>query len=169
MGWLQDTVDAIVDKLDFLPDPIVVILLAFSPIGEVRISVPVAMLVYKMGWGEAAVWSLIGNLAVGPVAGWLFPAIERGLRRTRRGTRWMDAMHARTHRKQGEAFAKWKAALIALFIAVPVPGSGAWTAVLVAHILGISWKEAWRYFYAGVAAATALVTVLVATGNLVWA
>lgn len=167
MGWFQDAIDATVDSMSWLPDPIVVLILAFSPIGEVRVSVPVAILVYNMGWGEAAVWSLIGNLAVAPAAAWLYPAIEKGVRRTKRGTRWLDKLYGRTRDKQAHKVAKWKEAAIAAFIAIPVPGSGAWSGVLVAHIFGLRWKEAWRYYYFGVAAATALVTILVSTGNSV--
>lgn len=168
MARIQDAIDAAVDWLSFLPDPIVVMLLAFNPIGEVRFAVPVAMLVYGMGWGEAAVWALIGNLAVGPVAGWAVPAAERLIRKSARGNRLMDRMHERTHHKQKAAVTKWKAAAIALFIAIPLPGSGAWTAVVVAHIFGIGWRDAWRYFYAGVVAATALVVVLVQFGWVAW-
>ena len=165
MGWLQDTVDGIVDSLSWLPDPIVVIILAFSPLGEVRISVPVAMFVFDMGWGEAAVWSLIGNLAVAPFAAWLYPAAERAIRRTDRGDRYIERLYAKTQARQGGTVAKWKEAAIALFIAIPIPGSGAWTGVLVAHIFGMHWKDSWRYFYAGVVGATALVTFLAATGR----
>lgn len=167
MGWVQESVDRIVESLSFLPDPVVVMILAFSPLGEVRVSVPVAAFVYDMSWGRAAVWSLIGNLAVAPAAGYLYPAIERGLRRWERGAAAIDRLYARTRSRQGGSVAKWKEAAIALFIAIPVPGSGAWTGVLVAHIFGMDWKHTWRYFYAGVVGATWLVTMLVYLG--LWA
>ncbi len=168
MGWLQDLVDRIVDDLSWLPDPFVVMILAFSPLGEVRVSVPVAMFVFDMGWGEAAVWSLVGNLAVAPFAAWLYPATERLVRRSERGERIVERIFAKTQAKQGEKVAKWKEAAIALFIAIPVPGSGAWTGIFVAHIFGLRWKDSWRYFYAGVVGATALVTFLTATGRAIF-
>lgn len=165
MGWLTDLVDATVSALDFLPDAIVVMLLAFSPLGEVRLSVPVGMLVYCMSWGEAAVWSLFGNLLVAPAAVWLYPRLEQLVRKWGRGDRFLDRVYARTHGKEGGRVERWKEAAVALFIAVPLPGSGAWAGVLLAHIFGMHWKHTWRYYYAGVAAATALVTFLVATGR----
>ncbi len=168
MGWFQDLLDQTLASLSWLPDPIVVMLLAFSPIGEVRVSVPVAIFGFKMGWGQAAVWSLFGNLFVAPVAFWLYPRIEALIRRWHRTEALLDRIYARTRGKQGKSVEKWQEAAIALFIAIPIPGSGAWSGVLVAHIFGLPWQKTWRYFYAGVAAATALVTVLVTTGNFVF-
>lgn len=168
MAWLQDAIDATVDALSFLPDAVVVMILGFSPFGEVRLSVPVAMLIYGMGWGEAAVWSLLGNLLVAPVAVWLYPRIEAGVRKWERGDRLLDRLYARTQGKEGRKVERWKEAAVALFIAVPLPGSGAWAGVLVAHIFGMHWRHTWRYYYAGVAAATALVTFLVASGQFLF-
>ena len=56
---------------------------------------------------------------------------------------------------------------MAAFIAIPIPGSGAWSGVLVAHVFGLTWKKAWSYYYAGVVLSTFLVTILVETGR--WA
>jgi len=159
--------DWFVALFEALPGPLAVIALAFSPVGEVRISVPVAILVYHMSWGEAVVWSLLGNLAVAPAAAWVYRAGERGLRRWERGARVLDRVYARTRSRQSARIERLEEAAVALFIAVPVPGSGAWAGVLVAHVFGLTWKKAWSYYYAGVVAATFLVTVLVETGR--WA
>jgi uncharacterized membrane protein len=45
-----------------------------------------------------------------------------------------------------------------------LPGSGAWTGLLVAHVWGMQPRRVWGPFYAGCTAATALATALVATG-----
>lgn len=157
----------ILEWLEALPPALVVVLLAFSPVGEVRISIPVAMLVYDMGWGEAIVWSLLGNLAVAPVAAWFYVQVERLLRRGERASRMLDRMYERTRTKNSARVERLQEAAVALFIAIPVPGSGAWSGVLVAHVFGLTWKKAWSYYYSGVVIATFLVTILVATGR--WA
>ncbi|MGB1586202.1 MAG: COG2426 family protein [Thermoplasmatota archaeon] len=160
MNWLVELVEGI-------PPAIAVMLLAFSPVGEVRVSIPVAMLVYDMGWGEAIVWSLIGNLAVAPVAAWLYVQLERILRRGEQASRWLDRLFERTRTKNSARVERMQEAAVALFIAIPIPGSGAWTGVLVAHVFGLTWKKAWSYYYSGVVIATFLVAVLVQTGR--WA
>lgn len=160
MSWL-------VDALTNLPPPLAVMLLAFSPVGEVRVSIPVAMLVYDMGWGEAIVWSLLGNLAVAPVAAWFYVQVERLLRRRERTGRFLDRMYERTRNRNSTRVERMQEAAVALFIAIPVPGSGAWSGVLVAHVFGLRWKKAWSYYYAGVVIATFVVALLVETGR--WA
>lgn len=159
MSWLE--------LLDGIPPAIAVMLLAFSPVGEVRVSIPVAMLVYDMGWGEAIVWSLIGNLAVAPVAAWIYAAAEKLLRRGERTAALLDRIYERTRNKNSKRVERMQEAAVALFIAVPVPGSGAWSGVLVAHVFGLQWKKAWSYYYAGVVISTFVVAILVATGR--WA
>lgn len=159
--------DWLVDLFLALPGPIAVAVLAFSPVGEVRISVPFAMLHHGMGWGEAVVWSLLGNLLVAPVAVAFYRATERILRRGTRSGALLDRMYERTRRKQSANIERLQEAAVALFIAIPLPGSGAWSGVLVAHIFGLEWKKAWSYYYAGVVTATFLVTILVVTGR--WA
>ena len=150
-----------------LPGPLAVMALAFSPIGEVRISVPVAILVYGMGWGEAIVWSLLGNLLVAPAATWLYRGGEKTLRRWERTGRGVDRVLARVRSKQSARIERLEEVGVAAFIAVPLPGSGAWAGVLVAHVFGLTWTKAWRYYYAGVVASTFLVAILVETGR--WA
>ena len=160
-------IDALLDALAAVPAPLVVMALAFSPIGEVRLSIPVAILHYDMGWGEAIVWSLIGNLAVAPAASGLYRAVERGLRHRERAAAFLDRLYDRTRRKESARIERLEEAAVAAFIAIPIPGSGAWSGVLVAHVFGLTWKKAWSYYYAGVVLSTFLVTILVETGR--WA
>lgn len=160
---------AVWDLLAALPPPLVVVVLAFSPLGEVRASVPVAMLHYGMGWGEAVVWSLLGNLAVAPAAAWAYPRLEAWLRRSPRIDAGLTRLTDRTRRRHGARVQRLQAAAVTGVIAVPLPGTGAWTGVLVAHLFGLRWRDAWMHYYAGVVIATFLVTVLVASGNWVFA
>ena len=141
-----------------------VIGLAFSPVGEVRASVPVGMLHYGMGWAEAFTWSLLGNLLVLPVAWCAYPRIERLLRRWRWADAGLDRLYARTRARSGKKVERWEEFAVALLIAVPIPGSGAWTGVLVAHVFGLTWRKVAPAFYVGVVGATALATALVQAG-----
>lgn len=159
-------IDWLVALFEALPGPLAVMALAFSPIGEVRVSVPVAILVYGMGWGEAIVWSLIGNLLVAPAATWVYRGGELLMRRWERSGRALERLYAKTRAKQSERIERLEEVAVAAFIAVPLPLSGAWSGVLVAHIFGLTWKKAWSYYYAGVVASTFLVTILVETGRL---
>lgn len=143
-----------------------VILLAFVPVGEVRLAVPVAILHHHMGWAEAFVWALLGNLLVLPLAWWLYPRLERLLRRSPRAGALLDRVKARTRRRSTRRVERFEELAIALVIALPLPGSGAWTGMLVAHLFGLPWKKVAPAAYAGCVGATVLAVALVEAGLL---
>ncbi len=150
----------------FFPAPLAVVLLAISPIGEVRLAIPVAILAYGMGWAEAFTWALIGNLFVVPISTWFYPALERGVRKWGLAARVLDKAFSRTRRKTEQRVVTLKEVAVFGFIATPIPGTGAWSGVLVAHIFGLPLRETWRYYYAGIVVACLVTTAAVQAG--VW-
>ncbi len=145
--------------------PLWVMLVAASPVGEVRFSIPLAVFYFQMGWAEAAVWSLIGNFGIIPVLFWVIPRIEWLVRRTKSGNRMLDWMFARTRKKHSARVEKYEEVALLMFIATPIPGTGAWSGAVVAHLFGLPWAKAWRFCYAGVAIACSLVVALVELGG----
>lgn len=150
-----------------LPPELAVFVLAMSPIGEVRMSIPIGILAFGMGWAEAFTWSLLGNLLVVPLLTVLLPWIERMMRKNRRTERMLQWTFERTRNKADAKVQKYQEYAVFLFIATPVPGTGAWTGVLVAHLFGLRFKESVRYYYAGIVAACVIATALVQLGVLV--
>ncbi len=158
-------IDGVVHVLDVVPAPLAIMILAALPVGEVRVSIPVAILHYKMGWGEAITWSLIGNLGVIPLIWWLLPHVEALLRRSARLDRGIDWLYDRTRRKVSRKVERYREAAILGFIAIPLPGTGAWAGVLVAYLFGFQWRRAWPEFYAGVVLACFITAIVVETGS----
>jgi len=159
--------ERLAEAFGVFPEPLAVFLLAMSPIGEVRMSIPVGILAFGMGWAEAFTWSLLGNLLVVPLLTVLLPWAERMMRKRPRTERMLEWTFERTRNKAGDKVRKYQEYAVFLFIATPVPGTGAWTGVLVAHLFGLSFKESIRYYYAGIVAACVIATALVQLGVLV--
>ncbi len=167
--WTDDLLEPLVRALDAIPAPLAVVLLAFNPVGEVRVSVPVGVLVYGMGWAEAVVWSLAGNLLVAPAAHWLYPRLEALLRRWRRTEAVLEWVFARTRRKVSPRGERIEESAVFLSVALVVlPGAGAWTGALLMHLFGLPRRAAWPWFYAGVVAAVFLMALLVTTGRFAY-
>lgn len=149
--------------------PLIVMLLAASPIGEVRVSIPVGVLQYQMGWAEVVVWSLIGNFGIVPFIWWLLPRIERLLRRSDAIAHSLDRLFARTRRHHTKRVERSQEAALVAIVALPVPGAGVWTATIVAYLFGLTWRRSWPYLYSGVVIACFLVMLLVQAGReFVW-
>lgn len=144
--------------------PLAVVLLAASPLGEVRVAIPVAVLRFGMGWAEAVVWALIGNFGFVPILWWLLPKAERLARRWGPLDRGLDRIFERTRRRASKRVERSQEVALWAFIAIPLPGTGAWTATLVAYLFGLSWRQSWPYLYAGVTTACFVVVALVEAG-----
>ncbi len=146
--------------------PVVVVLLALLPEIESRGSIPVAVLVYHMDAVNALGWSLLGNLAGIPLAWRLLPALARLLRRAPPLRRPLDWLLAHTRREASRSVQRWEAVGLAVFVGIPLPGTGAWAGVAAAHLLGLSWRRSALPIAAGTVVAALLVYALVQTGHL---
>ena len=69
---------------------------------------------------------------------------------------WLDRKIEK-HKGTIEKHSYWG---VALFVAVPLPGTGAWTGTLIAAVLGLEPKKSFLAAVLGVLGATAIMTVL---------
>jgi uncharacterized membrane protein len=148
----------------------VVLLLAFTPVVEVRASIPVGY-AYRaageMGWFGILFWSLLGSLLIIPVAFWVLPVLERVGRQWGRLGTLMDWVFARARRKGKKAERAGMAGLFAI-VALPLPGAGTWTACIAAYVLGIPLRRALGTILAGIAVEIAIVAGVVYSGAKAW-
>lgn len=59
-----------------------------------------------------------------------------------------------------------RAVALALFVGVPLPGTGAWTGSLIAFVLGMPFGQSFAALAAGVVMAACIMTVLCAMGKV---
>jgi uncharacterized membrane protein len=135
-----------------------VVLMAMVPLGELRVSIPLAMGVYKMSAPQAFMLSVLGNmLPVMPLLLFLEP-VSNWLRRYRSFDRFFDWLFARTRRYNAKV-EKYGALALAPFVAIPLPMTGAWTACAIAFVFGIRSRYAFPTIFAGVLGAGVIVTL----------
>ncbi|HEX5132660.1 MAG TPA: small multi-drug export protein [Candidatus Krumholzibacteria bacterium] len=146
------------------PHALTTFLLAMAPISELRGAIPYAMTVGGMTWQQAYVIAVIGNfvpvipilLLIGPLSRWLcrYPVFER----------FFNWLFARTRRK-GRLIERFEALGVCLFVAVPLPMTGAWTGAAAAFVFGVRLRYSVPAIAAGILIAGAIVT-LVVTGAI---
>jgi len=132
-----------------------------APILELRAGVPIA-LAYGFSAASALALSLAGNLLVAPIVLPLLGRMEPWLLSWSWTRGIMQWLYARTRRKETWVRRLGPPALL-LFVAIPFPGTGAWTGVLVAHLLGIPKRTAIAWISLGVVIA-GIVVLLAALG-----
>ncbi len=146
------------------PHVLTTFLLAMAPISELRGAIPYAMTVGKMSWQSAFLISVVGNFVpVIPILLLIGPLSER-LRRYPVCDRFFQWLFARTRRK-GKLIERFEALGVCLFVAVPLPMTGAWTGAAAAFVFGVRLRYAIPAIAAGILIAGTIVT-LVVTGAI---
>jgi len=143
--------------------------LSFMPISELRGAIPFAI-ANKIPWYWAYLFSVSMNALVAPAC-WLFLAtLHKLLYGTRpdKGILWyknfFDRTVERARAKLSIGVEKWGWLGIALFVAIPLPLTGAWTGTLGAWILGVPKRRTMLAVLLGVCVAGAVVSAVVVLG-----
>lgn len=155
---------ALVEMLRAVPDWFATMIIAALPISELRGAIPVAMGVYGMSPFPAYFFSVIGNmLPVVPILLFLEP-VSDFLRRFRIFDIFFTWLFERTRRNHTERFEKYGTLALTLFVAVPLPVTGAWTGCAAAFVFGIKFRHALPAIAAGVMIAGVIVITFTMMG-----
>jgi uncharacterized membrane protein len=136
---------------------------AVLPISELRGAIPIAISVYHFSWYYAYLFGVIGNLLPVPFILLLLDKIIPVLSRVAFLDNLMQRYFAWTKRrsKQIERYG-WFG--LALFVAIPLPVTGAWTGSILAVLLGMKFKNAFSAIFLGVIVAGIIVTCATVLG-----
>ena len=151
MQWLTGTE---VGKLVFT------LLVSMVPVVELRGAIPFGHNVLGLGIWPAFFASVLGNLAPVPfiivyirrIFQWLrrnFPSLDR----------LVDKLERKAHLK-GKRVTKYKYLGLMLFVAIPLPGTGAWTGALAAAFLDMPLRRALPSIALGVMTAGVVISAL---------
>ena len=137
--------------------------LAFLPISELRGAIPFAM-ANGVPWYAAYPYAAALNALVAPVC-WLFlSTLHRLCFRMEWYRGFFERFVGRARRKLERGLEKWGWLAVAVFVAVPLPVTGAWTGTLGAWVLGLRRGRTLLAVILGVICAGIIVTAVTALG-----
>ncbi len=142
-----------------VPEELQIILIAALPILELRGAIPVAIIQFDFSWYYALTLAVIGNLLPVPFILLFLKAITRALSRIAFFNRLLGWLFERT-RRRGRIVERYKRIGLVLFVAIPLPITGAWTGSLAAVIFGLKFKTAFLSILVGVFIAGVIITCL---------
>lgn len=139
-------------------------LVSMVPIVELRGGIPFGALVLKLPYAVAFVAAVIGNILPVPfIIVYIRRIFQWMRRRIPKLNALVDKMEKKAHVK-GKKVNKYKYLGLFIFVAIPLPGTGAWTGALAAAFLDMPLRKALPSIFAGVLAAGVIMTILTNLG-----
>ena len=135
---------------------LIVIGTAASPIIELRGAIPIAIGRYHFTWFYAYLFSVIGNIIPVPFLLGFLEGIIALLSKVHFLDRIIQWFLTKT-RQRGKIVERYERFGLALFVAIPLPITGAWTGSILAFLMGLKFKHALVSIIAGVLIAGAIV------------
>ncbi len=151
-----------IEWLKNLPPELVTFLIAMMPILELRGAIPIGVKVFGLSLWQAFFWSVLGNIMILVVVLLFIKRIHI----------WAETHSVLMHRilqyihfhvqRQLKGKETIEGIALALFVALPLPGTGGWTGVFLAFLLDIPFRRAFPAIAIGVIVAGILMTLVVA-------
>ena len=134
-----------------------VLAIAASPISELRGAIPVAIASFHFPWQYALLLAVIGNLIPVPFLLLFLDTFSRILSKVGIFKRMLHWLFERT-RRRGKLVERYGRIGLVLFVAIPLPITGAWTGSLIAVLFGLKFKHAFLSIFIGILIAGVIVT-----------
>jgi uncharacterized membrane protein len=143
---------------------VMTVLLAFLPISELRGSIPFAI-ANQVPWYIAFLVSVVCNSLVAPAC-WIFlSSIHKLFLKMNWYRKFFERFIERARNKLSGSLERWGWFGIAVFVAIPLPLTGAWTGTLGAWVFGVSKRKTMLAVILGVFGAGVIVTVVMLAGT----
>ena len=133
--------------------------ISMLPVGELRAGLPYGI-AQGLEYPLALMAALLGNMIPVP---FIIVYIKRVFAWMRRHMPRMNALVTRMENRanlKGETVEKYGHWGLLLFVAIPLPGTGAWTGALIAALLNIRTSKAVPVILIGVCIAAAIMTLI---------
>ena len=133
--------------------------LSMMPVGELRFGLPYGIAL-GLDYPVALMAALLGNMIPVP---FIIVYIKRIFLWMRAHLPVFNSFIARLEEKanlKGETVEKYGPVGLLLFVAIPLPGTGAWTGALVAALLDMKTEKAVPYIMLGVCIAASIMTLV---------
>lgn len=137
---------------------VITTIIAMLPIAELRGAIPWALTLGDLSWTSAVPFAILGNMIPIPFILLLLGPVSNFLMRWRFFDRFFNWLFERT-RKRSATIQKYKALGLILFVAIPLPVTGAWTGSIAAFLFGIRFWPAMVCVFLGVCIAATVMTL----------
>ncbi len=142
---------------------------SITPIFELRASIPLGYLRFGLSIYEATLISIVGNIASAVLVLALLPTIVNFFEKyIPVFDRIMKRVFAHTRTRHSHRMKVVGEIMLILFVGIPLPGTGAWTGMLIAYLFGIRFLKATILVGLGVVMSGIIVAAVTLFGREIW-
>ena len=163
---MQAILKSLIAALSGLPKEWVVAIVSASPIGEIRLGLPVALFVYKFPIWKAFLLSVLGNISFIIPCLFLFKPVADYLERFGLFKKFFDWFFERT-RKKAKLVERFEFLGLMIFVGIPLPMTGAWSGCIAATLFKVRFRYALLANVLGVIMAGLIVLALCLSGKFI--
>lgn len=151
INWFTNT-------LSFMPKEAIAFVISMVPILELRGGL-VASALLGIGMYKAIAICILGNIIPIPFILLFITPIFNWLKKTKVFKPMIEKLEKKSMSKSAD-IKKYEFWGLALFVGIPLPGTGAWTGALIAALLEMDLKKAFSSIAVGLVMATVLMTII---------
>ena len=141
---------------------LITFLISMIPVVELRGAIPIALAKDIEPW-VAFILAVVGNMLPVPFILIFIRSIFQWMKKYERLGRIVTKLEARAESKS-ESVRKYELVGLCILVAIPLPGTGAWTGALVAALMKMRIRRALPTIFVGVVIAGLIVTLVCALG-----
>ena len=142
---------------------------SITPLVELRASIPLGYLNYGLSIYEATIISILGSIVTTSIVLFILPYIVEFLEKhSPFFDKIMKKIFEKTRTKHSKKMAIIGELFLIMFVAIPLPGSGGWTGVLIAYLFKIPYKTAIFLISVGITLSGVIVALLTLFGKDMW-
>lgn len=151
-------VDTLVGIFSNIPHEVALIIISMFPVVELRGGI-IAAAIMNVPLIKAYPLCVFGNMLPIPLILVFLNKIFEFMRRFKWCGKILDFLDRKADKNKAKV-EKYKMLGLFILVAIPLPGTGAWTGALVANALNIPFKKSFPTIFAGVIAAGILMSVI---------
>lgn len=140
------------------PPQLAVFLIAMVPLVECRGAIPFGLVVLRLPLWEVLPLAIAGNILPVPFILLLIRPVIAWFKKTKLFRPLAEWLEAKADKKKDKVLKYSELGLFA-FVAIPIPGTGAWTGALIAALLEMRVKNAFITILLGMICAALIMTV----------
>jgi len=153
---------------DMFPEWFQIFFGSMIPWIESRYVIPYALWEFNWELWQVFPLAILGNMMPIPFVLLFFKFVEKFLRRFRFWTKVMDWLFKRTRERADGKIIKYEYLGLIIFVAFPLPFTGAWTGSLIAYLFDLKFSKSLLTILLGVIISATITVILYSTGLILW-